>query len=62
MDLLLKRVHEEVMSNPPLGYEPQEAVARFFEAAKAEIVASKEEVRFAPLGLSRLKLWRARRG
>lgn len=49
MDVLLKRVHEEVMSNPPLGYEPQEAATRFFDKAKAEVEASRrctaEEVR-----------------
>ena len=45
MDVLLKRVHEEVMSNPPLGYEPQEAATRFFDKAKSEVAASRREVR-----------------
>jgi len=56
MDVLLKRVHEEVMSNPPLGYEPQEAATRFFDKAKFEVAASRQEVRqWAVFGL----LWAA---
>lgn len=45
MDDLLRRVHAEIVSNPPLGYEPDEASAKFFATAKAEVLASKEEVR-----------------
>lgn len=42
MDVLMQRVREEVLSNPPLGYEPQEAVTRFFDIAKAEVDLSKQ--------------------
>jgi hypothetical protein len=44
MDELLRRIHAEVASNPPLGYEPDEAAALFFKAAKQEVAASREEV------------------
>jgi hypothetical protein len=44
MDELLRRIHAEVASNPPLGYEPDEAAALFFKAAKQEVATSKEEV------------------
>lgn len=54
IDVLLKRVHEEVMSNPPLGYEPQEAATRFFDKAKAEVAASRQEVSGRPA-----HMWRA---
>ena len=35
-----RRVHAEIMRNPPLGYEPEDAANLFFQAAKAEVLAS----------------------
>lgn len=43
MDDLVRRIHAEVASNPPLGYEQDEAAALFFATAKAEVQASREE-------------------
>jgi hypothetical protein len=42
MDYLLQCAHEEVAANPPLGYEPEEAAAHFFNTAKTQILASQE--------------------
>ena len=33
MDELLKRIHEEVANNPPLGYEKDEAAAMMFRVS-----------------------------
>ena len=44
MDVLLGRLHDEVASNPPLGYEPDEAVALMFDAAKKEMAMSREHM------------------
>ncbi|GIL93290.1 hypothetical protein Vretimale_15687 [Volvox reticuliferus] len=43
MGKLLTVIQEELTTNPPLGYELQDAVNQFFAAAKAEIQASREE-------------------
>ncbi|GFR43730.1 hypothetical protein Agub_g4841 [Astrephomene gubernaculifera] len=42
MGKLLGVIHEELSSNPPLGYELQDAVNQFFAAAKTEMLASHE--------------------
>lgn len=44
VDELLRRIHAEVTSNPPLGYELEEAAHLFFQTAKDEVAASREEV------------------
>ncbi|KAG1679244.1 hypothetical protein FOA52_009273 [Chlamydomonas sp. UWO 241] len=43
IDELIRRVKAEIASNPPLGYELDDASHRFFQAAKAEVAASREE-------------------
>ncbi|EFJ40819.1 adenylate kinase [Volvox carteri f. nagariensis] len=43
MGKLLSVIQEELSSNPPLGYELQDAVNLFFATAKAETLASREE-------------------
>ena len=36
-------MHAEILRNPPLGYEPEEAAHIFFQAAKAEVAAAKAD-------------------
>jgi len=38
--LTCRRVHNEILRNPPLGYEPEDAANLFFQAAKTEVMAS----------------------
>lgn len=42
MDELIRRVKAEIESNPPLGYELDEASHAFFQSAKDELQASRE--------------------
>ncbi|GAX74660.1 hypothetical protein CEUSTIGMA_g2108.t1 [Chlamydomonas eustigma] len=41
MDELFKRVQAEIKSNPPLGYDLEEAAHLFFQSTKKEIVAAR---------------------
>lgn len=36
-------MHAEIKRNPPLGYEPDEAANLFFQGAKSEVAAAKQE-------------------